>query len=77
MAEIATRIHPLEGRAADNGVSSNPPAPPATRISLRAPAASLAALVEGSGADAARKAQGTSASKAAATRSGSGRTNGW
>ncbi len=44
MAETATRIHPLAGRAAASAGVSITPAEPATRISLRAPEASRAAL---------------------------------
>jgi sarcosine oxidase, subunit gamma len=64
MAEIATRIHPLEGReAAAKGVSIRP-ASPATRLSLRAPAASLAALSKALGVKLPEKPK-TSASKGA------------
>lgn len=49
MAETATRIAPLQGRAfSANGIDISR-APDATRLSLRAPAASLAALSEGLG----------------------------
>lgn len=49
MVEVAARIHPLEGRAfAVNRVDIRPAAP-ATRISLRAPAASCAALSDSLG----------------------------
>jgi len=44
MVEIATRIHPLEGRVFGASGVDIRPAPPATRISLRAPAASRGAL---------------------------------
>lgn len=44
MADTAIRIQPLEGRTfAGDGIDIRP-APPATRISLRAPSASLGAL---------------------------------
>jgi len=46
MVEIAARIHPLEGRVFGAGGVDIRPAPPAARISLRAPASSRAALSE-------------------------------
>ena len=44
MAETATRIHPLEHRNFSGNRIAIQPAAPATRLSLRAPAASLSAL---------------------------------
>lgn len=49
MVEIAARIHPLEGRVFGASGLDLRPEPPAARISLRAPAASRAALSEGLG----------------------------
>lgn len=49
MVEIAARIHPLEGRVFGASEVDIRPAPPTARISLRAPAASRAALSEGLG----------------------------
>lgn len=64
MAETATRIRPLQGRAfSGNGIDIIP-APDATRLSLRAPSASLAALSKALGVKLPEKPK-TSASKGA------------
>ncbi len=49
MVEVAARIHPLEGRAFAVNRGDIRPAAPATRISLRAPAASRLPLSESLG----------------------------
>jgi len=61
MAETATRIHPLQGRAFAGGGIDIRSAPPATRISLRVQGASLAALSKALGLALPKK-PGTSAS---------------
>lgn len=64
MAETATRIRPLQGRAFSTDAIDISPGPAATRLSLRAPAASLAALSKALGVKLPEKPK-TSASRGA------------